>query len=323
MAEDYYRILGVNRDASSADIQKAYRKLARKYHPDLHPDDKAATKKFQEVQKAFDVLNDPSKREMYDRYGDSFESMGRAGAGAGPGGGFRAGGAGHPGQAGPEGFDFSSFFGDRDAAESGTFADIFSHFRRGGGRSPRQPQAGADVHAEVEIPFTTAVLGGATQIMLQRQDGTSATIEVKIPAGIADGKKIRLRNQGEQPPDAPPGDLLITVRVQPHPFFQRRGDHLDVKTPVTLAEAALGAKIDVPTPKGVISLRVPPGTSSGVKLRVKGHGVPTKNGPPGDLFAEIQIVLPKPLDDESLELIKQFDARNRSNQPDPRADLHW
>jgi DnaJ-class molecular chaperone len=132
-----------------------------------------------------------------------------------------------------------------------------------------------------------------------------------------------LRGQGIAAEDGA-GDLLIKVHILPHPYFQRRGDNLDVKVPVTLAEAALGAKVDVPTPKGTISLRVPPGSSSGTKLRVKGHGVVAKGRPPGDLFAEIQIVLPKPLDAESLELIKEIDARaNGSGHADPRADLHW
>jgi DnaJ-class molecular chaperone len=325
MADDYYEILGVKRDAAVADIQKAYRKLARKYHPDLHPDDKAASKKFQEVQKAFDVLNDPKKREMYDRFGSSFES---AGARGGPGpGGFHPGGG--PGGAGGfEGFDFSQIFGGGDPGAGGTFSDIFSQFRRPGQRrgsaGPSAPERGADATAELEIPFVTAVLGGETQLSIQRGNGRAEAITVKIPVGIEDGKKIRLRGQGEAPDGAPPGDLLITVRVQPHPFFQRRGDNLDVKVPVTLAEAALGAKVDVPTPQGTISLRVPPGTSSGAKLRVKGHGVAAKNRPVGDLFAEIQIVLPKPLDAQSLELIKQFDAQTRGSAPaDPRSELHW
>lgn len=321
MAEDYYQILGVKRDASAADIQKAYRNLARKYHPDLHPDDKTATKKFQEVQKAFDVLNDPSKRELYDRYGSSFESMAAGGGGprGGPGGGFQ------PGAQGAD-FDFGQFFGDRYSGDpSGTFADIFGQFRRGGGggagRGPRPaPRRGGDVAAEIEIPLPTAVLGGEVQLKVARADGHVETINVKIPVGIEDGKKIRLRGQGEAG-DGEAGDLLIKVHVLPHPFFQRRGDNLDVKVPVTLAEAALGAKVDVPTPKGTISLRVPPATSSGTKLRVKGHGVAAKGRPPGDLFADVQIVIPKPLDEESQNLIRQLDERWK--QPDPRADLHW
>ena len=164
------------------------------------------------------------------------------------------------------------------------------------------------------MPFVTAVLGGEAQLRISRETGRVETINVKIPVGIEDGKKIRLRGQGGSDADEP-GDLLIKVHVLPHPYFSRRGDHLDVKVPVTLDEAALGAKVDVPTPKGTISLRVPAGTSSGAKLRVKGHGVAAKGRPPGDLFAEIQIQLPKPLDAESLELIKQLAARAAPTNP--------
>jgi DnaJ-class molecular chaperone len=318
VAEDYYQILGVGRDASAADIQKAYRKLARKYHPDLNPDDKTAKGKFQEVQRAFDVLNDASKRELYDRYGSSFESMGggpqpRGGAGA------RTTWSSGPG----EEIDFSELFGGRGGGDpSGMFGDMFTQFRRAGSRGRRaaQPVRGADLAAELEIPFNTAVLGGEAQISVRRQAGNVETLSVKIPAGIDEGKKIRLRGQGEQSPDGSSGDLLITIHVAPHPWFTRRGANLEVRVPVTLAEAALGAKIDVPTPRGTISLRVPPATSSGKKLRIKGHGVAPRNGDAGDLYAVIEIMLPTPLDEPAIELIKQIDAL----QPqEPRKELRW
>ena len=322
MATDYYKTLGISRDASQADIQKAYRKLARKYHPDVNPDDKGAKQKFQEVQKAFDVLNDTSKRELYDRYGSSFESMG---AGGGPRGGGSTWTGGAPG--GFEDVDLSQFFGDRYSGDAGSFGDIFSQFRRASpGRSQRasaQPRRGADITAELHIPLTTAVQGGEAQLTLARKGGKMETITVKIPRGIEDGKKIRLRGQGEPNPRGTPGDVLITVHVAPHPHFQRRGNNLELKLPVTLAEAALGAKVDVPTPNGVISLRIPPGSSGGARLRIKGHGVTPQDGPPGDLFAEVQIVLPKTLDDESLELIRRLDAHNEQNRTDPRRDLRW
>jgi DnaJ-class molecular chaperone len=323
MAEDYYKTLGVNRDASQAEIQKAYRALARKYHPDKNPDDKDAKKKFQKIQAAFDVLNDPQKREMYDRYGSSFEG---AGAG-GPRGGWRPTGPG--GGQNFEDVDFSQFFGERFGGEPfGDFSEIFSQFRRPPGRGGRRSTAGAgarargaDVESEMTIPFTTAITGGQVQFNLVRPNGEPETIAVKIPPGIDEGKKIRLRGQGEpNPAGGTPGDLLITIHVAPHPYFQRRGNHLHVRLPVTLPEAVLGAKVDVPTPKGTVSLRVPAGTSSGSKLRVKGHGVATRNGTPGDLFAEVQIILPKPLDDTSRELAKQLAAKYTEN---PRADLRW
>ena len=326
MAEDYYKTLGVSRDASPADIQKAHRKLARKYHPDLNPDDKTAKTKFQEVQRAFDVLNDPSKRELYDRYGSSFESMGAGGGPAGAGGRAPWGAGGQPSG---EDIDFSQVFGERFGGDpSGMFGDMFTQFRRAGGRQRRQaaPEAGrgADVSAELEIPFNTAVLGGEAQISLRRQNGQIDNLTVKIPAGIDEGKKIRLRGQGEAATGGTPGDILITVHVAPHPWFTRRGKNLEVRVPVTLAEAALGGKIDVPTPLGTISLRVPAGTSSGKKLRVKGHGVAASKGEPGDLFAEIQIVLPTPLDPECVEFIKKIDEHAQSAHPqDPRRDLRW
>jgi curved DNA-binding protein len=323
MAEDYYKTLGVGRDASAADIQKAYRKLARKFHPDLNPDDKTAKSKFQEVQRAFDVLNDPSKRELYDRYGSSFESMG---AGAGPRGGRAAWGA----APGGEEIDFSQLFGERFGGgdPTATFADIFSQFRRAGGRTrhggPERAARGADMTAELQIPFRTAVCGGEAQISLRRQNGHVDTISVKIPAGIDEGKKIRLRGQGESVPGGTAGDILITIHVAPHAWFARRGNDLEVRVPVTLGEAALGAKVDVPTPRGTIALRVPAGTSSGKKLRVKGHGVAPKTGEPGDLYAEIQIVLPTPLDDECVKMIEKLDEHAKKAHPQqPRRDLKW
>ena len=314
MDEDHYKTLGISRNASAADIQKAYRELARKYHPDLNPDDKSAKTKFQQVQTAFDVLNDSKKREMYDRYGSAFESMGAGGPRGDPNGG----------PAGFEDVDFSQFFGDKFQHDpSGGFGDIFSQFRRAGrGRRARpQPPRGVDLRYPLEIPFQTAVTGGEVQVTVRRNTGKVETIAVKIPQGIGDGKKIRLRGQGEShPAGGPRGDIIIEVKVTPHRYFKRRGNHLDVVVPVTLAEAALGAKIDLPTPQGTIALTVPKGTSSGAKLRVKGHGVHPRNSEPGDLLAEIQIVLPDDLDERTIELIHEFE---RHNEQTPRSDLKW
>ncbi len=325
MAEDYYKTLGVRRDASQTQIQKAYRELARKSHPDLNPDDAAAKEKFQQVQAAFDVLNNAEKREMYDRYGSSFEAAGGPGgpqAGpfwttSGPAAGF--------GGFGGETVDFSQFFGERFGEEPpGGFADVFSQYRpRGTGRrrAAKAHSRGADVHHELLIPFTTSVTGGEAQIAARHESGKMESITVKIPPGIRAGKKIRLRGQGEPSlAGGRPGDLLLTVRVSPHAHFQRHGNHLYVRVPVTLAEAALGAKVDVPTPRGTVSLRVPAGTSSGTKLRIKGRGVICPGEPPGDLMAEIEIALPDHLDETSQELIRQFDKQQSQN---PRANLQW
>lgn len=317
MDEDYYKILGIRRNASDSDIQKAYRKLARKYHPDVNPDDAAAKKKFQEIQRAYEVLNDSEKREMYDRYGSSFESM--------------AGGGGGGWQTGPGGqaeFDFSQFFGGHSGGSGGFeggFGDIFRQFGGGaaaGGtrQARRRPQRGANIRHSLEVPFSSAVLGGDAHLSVKRPDGRIESIAVKIPAGIETGKTIRLRGQGEPSPNGgQSGDILITVNVAPHPCFRRQGNNLEVDVPLTLAEAALGAKVDVPTPKGTITLTVPPGTSSGKRLRVKGHGVQAK-GSIGDLYAVIQIAMPTELDDESAQLVRKLDALQPMS---PRNDLQW
>jgi DnaJ-class molecular chaperone len=328
MAEDYYNVLGVPKNASQADIQKAYRELARKYHPDMNPDDKTAKKKFQKVQAAFDVLNNPEKREMYDRYGSSFETMG----GGEPPPGARswgwspgAGGAG-PGDFRVEDVDLSQFLGERFGQEGPAgIGDLFGQFRRAAGKF-RKPAAGGgqrsgDLVEEIQIPFATSITGGEVQLTVERPSGKAETLAVKIPPGIEDGKKIRIRGHGQPAPrGGTPGDILLTVRVQPHPYFHRRGNHLHVRVPVTLGEAVAGAKVDVPTPKETVTLSIPPGTSSGAKLRVKGHGVTPKNGPPGDLFAEIQIVLPKQLSEADRKEIQQIDTRYSQN---PRGELHW
>ncbi len=325
MAEDYYKTLGIERNASQDEITKSYRALARKHHPDMNPDDKTAKEKFQKVQAAFDVLNDPSKRELYDRYGSAFES---AGAGAGPRSG--GGGAWHAqGAPGFEEIDLSQLFGERygDAgAGGGGFADLFGSFRRasqGGkrkGRSRAAEQPAADLHSEIEVPFRTAVLGGKVEVGVDRGGGKIDHIEVKIPAGVNDGAKIRLRGQGAMGDDGNAGDLLLTVHVAAHPYFSRRGNDLTVRVPITLAEAVVGAKVDVPTPAGTIALRVPPASSSGKKLRVRGHGIKPKSGTPGDLYAELQIVLPPDIDDATAAAIKRLDETHPSN---PRQDLKW
>jgi DnaJ-class molecular chaperone len=321
MANDHYTTLGVSRTASPDEIQKAYRKLARKYHPDMNPDDATAKKKFQEVQSAFEVLSDPDKRKRYDQFGSDFDSVG---AGHAPGG-WR-----YTTSSGPQTYPFDvndlndMFGGGAGSAEGGGgFADLFKQFSRGrGAQRPRRAAArGNDLKHELAIPFATAVLGGEAALTVQRQNGNLETIRVKIPVGIDDGKKIRLRGQGEPGTgDAPAGDILLAIRVSPHPHFRRSGNRLDVRVPITLAEAAMGATIDVPTPQGTIALKVPPNTSSGKRLRIKGHGVRPPNQPPGDLFAEILIELPENLTaEESLQLAE---ISNRYKQH-PRSELRW
>lgn len=326
MAEDYYATLGVSKSATDEEIHNAYRDLARKYHPDLNPDDAAAKKKFQEIQQAYETLKDPKKREMFDQYGPGFESA----SGGGPQGGpWRP----RPGSgAGPNGpnysdFDFRDIFGDEANADGGGFADIFRQFtggrtqRRGPGasESPR-PTRGNDLQHQLEIPFRTAVVGGSAQLNVRRPNGKLETINVKIPPGIDAGKKIRVRGQGDPgPPGGTPGDIIITVRVAPHPAYSRSGADLVARVPITLSEAIFGGKIDVPTPKGIITLTVPASTSSGKRLRIKGHGVETKEKC-GDLYAEIQIVLPDSIDDATIDKLKELELPEPAN---PRSNLVW
>ena len=316
MSEDYYKVLGISRGASEEEIKKAYRELARKHHPDLNPNDKSAKEKFQAVQQAYEALGDPEKRKLYDRYGSNYE---HAGAGGPQQGDWRA----YSGGPGSVEFDLGDLFGGR--ADGGGFSDFFRQFTSGGstkekgGHRPRVKR-GADLTHDVSVPFRTAIDGGEVQLRLQRSDGKLETISVKIPPGIEDGKRIRLRGQGEAPPGGTPGDILMRVHVAPHPHFTRRLDDLIAKVPVTIAEAAEGAKIDIPTPMGTVSVKVPAGTSSGQRLRIRGHGVKKRDGERGDLYAEVQIVLPDSLDEESKKLLRQLSQLGPAN---PRIDFRW
>jgi DnaJ-class molecular chaperone len=323
MAEDHYQTLGVPRTASAEDIRKAYRELARKYHPDLHPDDDSAKEKFKKVQAAFDVLNEPSKREMYDRYGSSFEGVG-AGEQRGWGGGPFPGAGGFPGGAGGGSeIDLESLFG------GGGFENIFGgggRARSGGGRRRRAAQTpGEDVSAKMQIPFTLAIDGGKADVQVDRGGGKTETISVSIPQGLPDGARMRLRGQGlPGTGGAPAGDLLLEVGIDSHPAFRRNGDTLEVALPITLAEAIEGAKVDVPTPWGTISLKVPPRTNGGRKLRAAGMGVRHANGSKGDLIAEVQIVLPDAADAAAIEqLLDAAKAAQTSAATAPRAQLRW
>jgi len=309
MSDDHYQTLGVPRTASAEDIRKAYRELARKYHPDLHPDDASAKEKFKKVQTAFDVLNDPSKRELYDRYGSSFE-----GFSPGSGGGWRGGGGPFPGGQVPGGseIDLESLFG-------GGFTEMFGGGRKT--RSRRRPAAapGEDITAEIRVPFRLAIEGGSTDVRVDRGGGIE-TISVKIPQGLPDGAQLRLRGQGlPGSGGAPAGDLRLVVHVEPHPVYRRDGDTLEITIPVSLAEAIDGAKVDVPTPWGTIALKIPPGTSSGRKLRAQGMGVKHANGAAGDLIAEVQIMLPKTIEPPLAEAIRAASKEDGN----PRGQLRW
>ena len=323
MANDYYEILGVTRSATSEEIQKGYRKEARKYHPDLHEDKDKAKQQFQKIQHAYEVLSDPEKRRMYDQMGPDFEKMG------GRQGHNPFGGAGGPGGMGGH-YDLNEIFGGGGGGGA-AFEQLFRQFgggmggMPGGGRHPDQqpapPKPKLDIEQAITIPFATAVLGGTHQVSIKRSTGKIETIDVKIPAGIENDKKIRLRGLGHRGPDGTRGDLLIKVGVSVHPCFHRVGNNLMVKLPVNLREAILGAKIDLPTPHGTITITVPAGSANGKSLRLKGMGIKPKGKTPGDLMAEIQVIIPKNLTEA--EQKKLDEALSDIEQDSPRSDLIW
>lgn len=314
--KDFYKVLGVDKSVSAADLKKTYRKLARQYHPDSNPGDAKAEAKFKEISEAYSVLNDPEQREEYDQIRAMGSGARFSAPGAGAGGGFDDvfSRFGQGRQAPPGGFDdFFSMFDQQGGGGfgSGRFGQTTGGFRGFGG-----PQKGADVTARTTIDFVTAAKGET--ITLQGED--NVPFKVKIPAGVSDGQKIRLRGRGRKSPDGgESGDIVVTVAVRPHPVFSRDGLNLRVTVPVTFTEAALGATIEVPTLGGdAVRLRVAPGTPSGRVLRVKGRGIETTKGH-GDLLAEVQVAVPAHLDDAAREALERFQALEPKENP--RADL--
>ncbi|RLP75321.1 J domain-containing protein [Mycetocola tolaasinivorans] len=305
--KDFYKVLGVSKDVTDAELKKVYRKLARKHHPDSNPGDAASEAKFKEISEAYSVLNDPEQRAEYDQ----MRAMGAGARFTAPGGG-RAGGG------------FEDVFRGRGGGQQGGFEDMFSGLFGGGGfgqsgggfRGFGGPTPGQDVTATTTIDFITAVQGDTVSL----QTGDGRTIKVKIPAGVADGKKIRARGKGRPSPDGgTAGDLVLTVNVRKHPVFEREGNNLRVTVPVTFVEAALGATIEVPTLGGdPVKLRVAPGTPAGRILRVKGRGV-TSGSATGDLLAIVQIAVPGHLSAEAAEALRAFEAVGPNENP--RADL--
>ncbi|WP_394279121.1 DnaJ C-terminal domain-containing protein [Microbacterium sp.] len=313
--KDFYKVLGVSKDVSDADLKKTYRKLARTYHPDSNAGDAAAEAKFKEISEAYSVLSDKEQRAEYDQ----LRAMGSGSARFQPGasGGFEDVFSRFTPGGGGQQADFDDLFamfgqqGRTAGFGSGRFGQSTGGFRGFGG-----PQRGSDVTARTTLDFTTAVRGET--ITLQGDDGKP--IKIKVPAGVADGQKIRLRGKGRPSPDGgEPGDIVLTVSVRPHPVFTRDGLNLRLTVPVTFTEAVLGATIEVPTLGGdPVKLRVAPGTPSGRVLRVKGRGVQTKKGT-GDLLAEVQIAVPTHLDDKAREALEAF--AEHEPKENPRADL--
>lgn len=306
LEKDFYQILGVSKSVSDAELKKTYRKLARTYHPDSNPGDTAAEAKFKEISEAYAVLSDAEQRAEYDQ----IRAMGTGGARFTSGGG------------GGQGFEdvFGGMFGG--GARGGhqysyqqgggqNFEDIFGMF--GGGA--RGPQPGRDVQASTTLDFETAVQGKT--VTLQAPSGN---VKVKIPAGVSDGQRIKVRGKGEPSPNGgPAGDIILTVSVRKHPVFERDGNNLRLKLPITFSEAALGATVEVPTLGGEpVKLKVQPGTPSGRVLRVKGRGVKTTKAT-GDLLAEVQVVVPSHLSAEAKEALEAFRATEPNENP--REDL--
>lgn len=380
--EDFYKTLGVKRAATQDDIRKAYRRLARKYHPDVNPGDKSAEDKFKGLSEAYEVLSDPKKREVYDKFGAYSDNMREA----------AARGAGGPGFD----FDWSVFSGAPGAAGAGaagqgagagpSFKDIFSDLFGGATRtttqSRTQTKRGADIEVPLAISFEDAINGLTTSLSVRRTDpcircggsgeanngqvtcatcqgsgkvsggggflrfdqtcadchGTgkrrqpcpvcagkgavpkTETVKVRIPAGVDTGSRVRVAGKGEAGlRGLPPGDLFIVTNVAAHPVFTRKGDNIHCTIPITLPEAALGAKIEVPTVSGKAQLRIPPGTQSGQVFRLREKGAPSLRGAThGDQYVEVKIVLPKLIDEDSKHLLREFAKRNPEN---PRVAL--
>ncbi|MGO3147804.1 MAG: DnaJ C-terminal domain-containing protein [Leucobacter sp.] len=306
--KDFYAVLGVSKDVSDAELKKKYRKLAREYHPDSKPGDTVAESKFKEISEAYSVLSDAEQRSEYDQIramgagGARFTAGGQGGQGFDDiFGGMFGGGAGHGGRNTQYNFQ-----------QGGGYEDIFSMF---GGGAPRGPEKGQDINASTTIDFETAVNGKT--VTLQSSNGT---VKVKIPAGVVNGQKIRVRGKGHPSPNGgATGDLMLTVTVRKHPVFERDGLNLKLKLPVTFTEAVFGATIEVPTLGGpTVKLKVQPGTPSGRVLRVKGRGVHTSKGA-GDLLAEVQVAVPGNLSTEAKEALEAFQSvEPREN---PREDL--
>jgi molecular chaperone DnaJ len=313
--KDFYAVLGVKKDVSDADLKKTYRKLARQYHPDSNAGDAKAEARFKEISEAYSVLSDPEQRTEYDqvRAMGSGARFSAPGSGAGAGGGFEDvfgglfnGGGGRTRQSYSTG-GFDDLLGGMFGGSGGRFGQASGGYQGFGG-----PTRGSDVTANTTLDFMTAIRGET--VSLQLQDGRDT--KVKIPAGVADGQKIRLKGKGQQSPDGgEPGDLVLTVAVRKHPIFEREGLNLRVDVPVTFAEAALGATIEVPTlDAGPVKLRVAAGTPSGRVLRVKGRGVVTPKGT-GDLLAEVVVAVPSHLSAAAKEALEAFTAAMPDENP--------
>ncbi|MEU0919268.1 DnaJ C-terminal domain-containing protein [Streptomyces cyaneofuscatus] len=314
MARDFYEVLGVSRTASQDEIQQAYRKLARKHHPDVNKDP-AAEERFKDLNEAYSVLSDPKTRARYDRFGEDFRKIpedfdDRVAAGAG--GGFRTRRT--AGAGGPR-VRYTTGFGDDFSAEDVNIEDLIGSLFGTGAGSAGVP--GADQEAELPLTVEEAYQGGRRTVTLAGPSGQPRRYEVDVPPGVTDGQRIRLAGEGGRGSGAAPaGDLHLRVRIQSHPQFRLDGRDVHVQVPVTPWEAALGATVPVPTPGGgTAKVTVPAGSSSGRRLRLRGEGMPNARGANGDLYAELRVMVPPTLGARERELFEELAA---TSSFDPR-----
>ena len=315
---DYYEVLGLKRGASEADIRAAYRKLARKYHPDVNkaPD---AAERFKEATEAYEVLSDAQKRKTYDQFGHAGPQAGPFGPGGPRGRTYTwtsAGGA-------PP--DFGDLFGGGSPFMGLSLEEILERLGGGaarsrGGRRRSAPTRGADIEYDLTLDFLSAVRGTTATLRFQGDGQQSETLSVKIPPGVREGSRVRVRGKGHQGP-AGRGDLYIVTHVGEHPYFRREGGDLYVEVSISIAEAALGASVQVPTLEGMTTIKVPPGSPSGRKLRLRDKGVPiAAGGQRGDEYVVLKIVPPQRLSARGEELLREFE---KAEKDEPRKDAPW
>jgi molecular chaperone DnaJ len=339
--KDFYAVLGLSPGATAADVKKAYRKLARTHHPDANRGDAAAERRFKEIGEAYAVLSDPEQRQQY----DAIRSMARGGArftaGGGPSAGqgagfedllgnlFGAGGAG-PGGPGTGRVRYTNAPGARTGPEAPIFEDMLNGLFTGqqapgagpgmGFRAPRGPAKGADLSAQTRLTFRQAMEGALLSLRVDDPEAGTRTITARIPAGVREGQKVRLRGKGRPSlTGGEPGDLVVQVTVEPHPIFTIDGTDIRLNVPITFPEAVFGTEIEVPTPDGGrVRLKVPPGTPAGRTLRARGRGVATTKQT-GDLLVTLQVAVPQRLDAKAKEALKAFAEATAGESP--RADL--
>ncbi len=315
-SKDYYEVLGVARTATADEIKRAYRKLAKEHHPDRNPDDPSAEVKFKEVQRAYEALGDAEKRARYDQLGPA--GVGQVGTDPRGQRVYQWGGS----AVNVEDLeDLFSAFG-RGSERPGVFEQIFGGgFGERATRSTRQAPKTADHEHAVQLSFEQAIHG--TTISLEMSGGATGgrqTIEVRIPPGIEDGQRLRVKGRVQGRRGSTPGDLYVRCRIAPHAYFTRQGSDVSVEVPVSVTEATLGAKIDVPSLDGMATLTLPAGTASGARLRLKGKGVPASDGSTGDQYVVIRIVPPTRLSEDQRRM---FEELRRAESADPRAACPW